>query len=185
MSQVEKKESNQLASMDWNDSGEVLTLKFFDGVTETFKPALTSMGVHAEAKQYGFHVKINRLGAISATEFPTRQARADEYKRRFREFKAHVYTGAESWDLPRAKRETGPSEEDLVEIINRVFAGRGQEMLTKALKKNEGDLPKTKEQIMQVREFARAWVEIQTARRQASLGRLETMAEDFLAGLEG
>ncbi len=183
MSQVDKKESNQLASMDWNDSGEVLTLKFFDGVTETFKPALTSMGVHAEAKQYGFHVKINRLGAISATEFPTRQARADEYKRRFREFKNWVYTGADSWDMPRQGRATGPSEADLIEMMDRKFPGKGQGMLTATLAKHGGDLPKAREQIMAVKEFAQNWLAIQAERRAKAAEGLTATADDFLASI--
>lgn len=180
MTTIEKKESNQLAEMVWNDSREVLTLKFFDGIEEKFDTRLTSTGVHLDAKVYGFHVKINRLGAISATEFPSRKARAEEYRRRLREFRDHCYTGADSWDAPRKASGPRVTEADLLEILEAFKPGAGQVLLTGSLKVHEGDLKAATNQWLATKECATIWANIQAARRAEAAKGMES-ADDIVA----
>jgi len=187
MTQIEKKESNQLAEMSWNDERTVLTLKFFDGVEEKFDTRLTSTGVHMDAKVYGFGVRVQRLGAVSATDFPSRKARAEEYRRRVREFRDWCYTGADSWDVPRKASGAKMTEADMAEVIERwqpEFAGKGQVVLTGLVADAGGDLDAVRTMLLGTSETAVLWVRLQAERREASVKSAGLSGDGLLAKMK-
>jgi hypothetical protein len=176
-----EKESTKLADVEWTATGK-LVAKFYDGDTADFNPALASVALHDEAKRYGWAVKYQRLGAVSATDFPTRKARKEEYKRRWMEFRTHVYSGTDQWDLPRGPRATGPNEADMVESIDRVYPGRGQAILTASIKKENGDLKAATAKLLGTEQIRKAWGDLQ-AERRASAAKGLPSADDYLSEL--
>ncbi len=174
-----EKESTKLADVEWTPTGK-LVAKFYDNDTADFNPKLASVKQHENAERYGWQVKFQRLGAVSATEFPTRKARKEEYKRRWTEFQAHVYSGSDDWELPRGPKQSGPNEADLVECLGRVFPGRGQDILNASLQKLQGNLQAVKDKWMGTEQVRKAWRDLQSERAAAAAKGLPS-ADDVLA----
>ena len=174
MATIEKSESNRLYKGEWTASG-AYQLAYSDGLVETFLPARASVKIHDAAKMYGFEVKLNRFHAVSATEFPSVKARMEEGRRRMREWRDHIYSGADTWSLPSKGGAPKVTEADVVEALNRAYPGKGELLFTKKANELRVD-NKTPELVnietvkywLQTKQVAVAWVEIQAERRAAA-----------------
>lgn len=184
--QVEKESNRLITKQGWNDAQTVLTVEYFDGGHETFDRRRATVTMRENAELYGFGVKISRFHAVSIEEFPEKKLRAEEGRRRFREWREHVYAGNDSWDLPKTGRApSGPNEADLAEILDRKVAGKGQAMLAALIKKHGGELPKAREDVLARTEFAVIWAQIQNERRleRAKAAPSVGTADDLVASL--
>lgn len=186
---TEKKESNRLYKGEWK--GDTYHMACDDGVTENFNIGLASVKIHDAAKRYGFQVKLNRFFAVSIEEFPTKKARMEEGRRRMREWREHVYSGADAWDMP--SKATGPrvTKDDIIESLSAAFPQyNGAEVWEKKLAATRGDkTPELAELEMikywlTTKQVATAWADIQAARKAAQAAQLVDV-EDDLAALMG
>ena len=171
---IEKSESNRLYKGEWTPSG-AYQLTYSDGLVETFLPARASVKIHDAAKQYGFTVKLNRFHAVSATDFPTVKARMEEGRRRMREWRDHVYSGADTWDMP-SKGFGAPrvDRKDIEESLDRAYPGKGQMLFQRKLVELTGDKTpelaaiETVKYWLQTKQVAAAWATIQAERKAAA-----------------
>lgn len=174
---------NGIMVKEWLAGGNVLRFTFLDKSTVDFDKRLVSVSNRSKAEMHGWGQRLGDLGAIEVREIAGAYDRSVEAKRRIKIAVDHYMSSSDDWNLPSGPRQSGPSEEDLIALIERVFQGRGQEILTKTLAKAEGDLPKAKAQILSVKEFAKAWADLQAERRAQQAEKLDVSADDFLASL--
>lgn len=172
MAQQVDKESNRLYKKTW--VGDTLHYGTITGRKLSFNIGRASGKVRDSAMRYGFDVKLQRMFAVSATEFPTAKERADEGARRAQEWIDHVYGGTDEWDLPTKGISRGPSRADAEQAIDRAYPGKGQVLFAAKLKELTGDktpelaVIETVKFWMQTKQIAAAWVEIQAERRAAA-----------------
>ena len=188
---IEKKESNRLYKKTW--TGDTLKYETITGKVLTFNMGLASVKQHDNAKRYGFDVKLQRMFAVSATEFPTNRERADEGFRRATEWVNHVYSGSDEWEAPSKGFTRGPSKEDCVEALERAYPGKGELLFTK--KENKLRKDQTPELLaietvkfwLATKQVAAAWAEIQSARRAiaaANFGDADDEVESLHKGMD-
>lgn len=170
-----EKESNKLADVKWTDTGK-LEIKFVDGNTRLFDPSMVHSALHKDAEYYGWAVRFQRLGAVSATEFPTRDSRVQEYKRRVDERLTHLLNGAAEWDMPKRAAAPKVTRADIEEALTRAFPKfEGGVVFTRKLAELKGsstgdDAPYEIETIkywLSTKQVAKAWADIQAERRAA------------------
>ena len=189
MAQQIEKESNRMCEYDWvGEAGSrKLKMTWYDGITEWFDPRLATVTNQANAQEYGWGVRFNRLCAVEVKDFPDKKLRAEEGRRRQREYRDHIYSGSDSWEMARQGRApSGPNEADLAEILDRKVAGKGQAMLAALIKKHGGELPKAREDVLARTEFAVIWAQIQNERRleRAKAAPSVGTADDLVASLD-
>lgn len=176
MTQAIEKESNKLADVKWTPTGK-LEIAFVDKMTRVFDPSTVHSALHLDAERYGWAVRFQRLGAISATEFPSRGERIAEYKRRVDERIAHLLTGADTWEVPRKAAAPRVTRDDVEEAILRaypqsnptkVFSGKLAEISAKGTAPEADNVAATVRYWLATRQVASAWAEIQAERRAAN-----------------
>lgn len=187
---IEKKESNRLYKKTW--VGDTLRYETITGKVLTLNMGLASVKIHEAAKRYGFDVKIQRMFAVSATEFPGNRERADEGARRATEWINHVYSGSDEWEAPSSKGLTrGPSKDDCVEALDRAYPGKGQVLFQKKhdeLRKDQTPellVIETVKYWLATKQVAAAWATIQSERKAlaaANFGDADDEVERLLAG---
>lgn len=186
---IEKSESNRLYKKTW--VGDTLRYETITGKVLTFNMGLASTQQHDNAKRYGFDVKIQRMFAVSATEFPSNRERAEEGFRRATEWVNHVYSGSNDWEAPKKGMTRSVSREDITEAIDRAYPGKGQVLFQR--KHDETPADHTPEQRvietvkywLMTKQVAAAWANIQAERRAAaaaSFGDADDEVERLLNG---
>ena len=172
MAQVEKNESNRLYKKTW--TGDTLRYETITGKVLTFNMGLASVKQHDNAKRSGFDVKLQRMFAVSATEFPSSRERADEGFRRATEWVNHVYSGSDEWEAPKKGFTRGPSEADCTEALDRAYPGKGQMLFQRKMVEIKGDKTpelaaiETVKYWLQTKQIAAAWAAIQSERKAAA-----------------
>lgn len=179
--QLKVDRANGIRATGWHNGR--LVSKFWTGEIIIQDPALYTTEVKEQYFRFGIESKAGNTCAVEAKDFPDRAARSREAFRRLKAMDDWHSQGG-GWEMPRASRETGPDSATLCEIIDRVHAGKGQAMFNFLLRKNGDDLAKTRQAILGCKEFALAWVAIQSERAKS---RVEGMATrvDLFEGFEG
>ena len=171
MTQMVEKESNSLSeSLEWDEGQNVLTIVFADNMVEKFDRRLVSVTARQDRELYGWCTSFQRLGALQVKDFPTLQSRREEYKRRVRERKDWLYSGAGVWDMP--KKAAGPkvTQADIIESIARAYPQHNAALaFEKKLRELEGDNAKTIAEFLAMKQIAKAWALIQAERRAAQV----------------
>ena len=172
MSQVIEKESTSLAKVFWKTDGKrVLVVEFSSGAIEYVDPSLFSQSVRVDNEEYGLATRVQRLGALSASEFPTKQARVEEYQRRLRERKAHLYSGAAEWDIPRKAAGPKVTQADVIEALGRAYPTAPSALLfERKLRELADDNAGTIAYWLSTKQVAAAWADIQAERRKGTVG---------------
>lgn len=177
-----------LDAMKWPENGVKKTVwhegqlyaQFFTGEVVRFDKRMATVGMRAHAEEHGWEARLGDKCAVNVKDFPNKADRSREAHRRMKEAADHYMSGANQWDLPRGPRETGPNEADMVEILNAISPGNGQVLLTKTLEAHKGDLKAAKLQWLGTKQGAKAWADIQAARRAVAAEGLDN-ADDMVA----
>ena len=171
MASVEK-ESNRLYVKKW--VGDTIHLDTITGKKLTFTRTRASLKVRDAAEVYGFDVKLQRMFAVSATEFPNSKDRADEGARRAQEWIDHVYSGSDEWEAPKKGFTRSVSRADVEEALERAYPSKGEELFAKKLAQLEpGKTPElavieTGKFWLATTQVAVAWANIQAERKAAA-----------------
>lgn len=179
--QLKVERVNGIRATGWHNGR--LVSKFWTGEIIIQDPALYTTEVREQYFRFGVESKAGNACAVEAKDFPDRAARSREAFRRLKAMDDWHSQGG-GWDMPRASRETGPDSATLSEIIDRVHAGKGQAMFNFLLRKNGDDLAKTRQAILGCKEFALAWVTIQSERAKSRVSGMATRV-DLFEGFEG
>lgn len=187
--------TNRLYKKTW--VGDTLRYECITGRLISLNIGRASGAIRESALRYGFDVKLQRMFAVSATEFPTQKARAEEGARRAQEWIDHVYAGNDAWDLPTKGITRSVSRGDVEASIDRAYAGKGQVLFARKLDeitKAKPDLTpelaviETGKFWLQTKQVASAWTQIQAERKAAaaaSFGDADDEVERLLADNEG
>jgi hypothetical protein len=185
----EKTESNRLYTKKW--VGDTLHYETITGKRLAFNRQRASIKIRDQAELYGFDVKMQRMFAVSATEFPSSRDRADEGARRTQEWIDHVYSGSDDWEAPKKGFTRSVSRADVEEALDRAYPGKGQVLF--ARKFDEAPKDRTPELAvietvrywLQTKQVAAAWATIQAERKAAaaaSFGDADDEVERLLGG---
>jgi len=185
----DEKESNRMCSYDWigEPGARKLKMAWFDGLVEYFDPRLATVTNRGNAEEYGWLVRFNRLCAVEIKEIPDKKLRAEEGRRRQREYREHIYSGTDAWAIERKAGGSAISEADLTECLDRCYPGKGQQLFAASLAKNGGDLPKTREMWLTTKQVATAWAKLQAERREKradTLGDADALFASIMAATE-
>ena len=166
----------------WLWERDKLRVRFFHGGELTVDPALYSATIRGGMFRHGVEARLGDKCAVQVKDVPDRIERSKESLRRMKELHDHYCTGTDSWDMARGARESGPNEADLAECIDRVYPGKGQAILSAALKAAAGDLKAVKEKWLGTEQVNKAWRDLQAERRAAAAKGLPS-ADALLAEL--
>lgn len=184
----EKTESNRLYTKKW--IGDTIHIETITGKVLTFNRTRSSIKIRDQAEVYGFDVKLQRMFAVSATEFPINRDRADEGARRAQEWIDHVYSGSDEWEAPKKGFTRAVSRADVEQSLDRAYPGKGQVLFERKLVELRGDktpelaIIETGKYWLQTKQVAAAWVAIQAERKAVAAENFGD-ADDEVARLMG